>query len=178
MEDPPPELSYIAEKLDYVFDPFSTFQDRQNAGVLWPEPFSQWLRVLVTFGIWALPDSVAELTPDAPGLLEDEADDDESNVLSMPASPNTPARTTWTLLIYLTGPSTGCVGGETVFYPDLGTAKTFSGKSNDGTKPLAVELEVGLALLHKHGLDCLLHEGREVTKGEKWVIRTDLCVKK
>ena len=24
----------------------------------------------------------------------------------------------------------------------------------------------------------MLHEGREVTEGEKWVIRTDLCVRR
>ncbi|KAL8936584.1 MAG: hypothetical protein Q9211_004110 [Gyalolechia sp. 1 TL-2023] len=101
---------------------------------------------------------------------------DESNVLSLPTSPPTPAKTTWTLLIYLTGPSTGCVGGETVFYPKLGAAKNFSGMENDGMNPVVVDLEVGTALLHKHGQDCLLHEGREVTQGEKWVIRSDLCV--
>ena len=33
-----------------------------------------------------------------------------------------------------------------------------------------------MLLLHKHGNDCMLHEGREVTAGEKWIIRTDLCV--
>lgn len=27
-------------------------------------------------------------------------------------------------------------------------------------------------------LTMLQHEGREVTEGEKWVIRSDLCVKK
>lgn len=55
--------------------------------------------------------------------------------------------------------------------------------------------ETGLLLLHKHGDDCLLvcgiqlayvlkhcmtniaqHEGREVTAGEKWILRTDICV--
>ncbi|KAI4204695.1 MAG: hypothetical protein LQ350_001010 [Teloschistes chrysophthalmus] len=104
--------------------------------------------------------------------------DDESNVLVLPTSPPTPAKTTWTLLIYLSGPSTGCVGGETVFYPELGSAKKISGKENDGSEPVVVDLEVGMALLHKHGQDCLLHEGREVTQGEKWVIRSDLCVKR
>ncbi|KAL8898997.1 MAG: hypothetical protein Q9207_006420 [Kuettlingeria erythrocarpa] len=103
---------------------------------------------------------------------------DESNILSLPTTPPTPTKTTWTLLIYLTGPSTGCVGGETVFYPELGTAKQFSGKENDGANAIVVDLEVGMALLHKHGNDCLLHEGREVMEGEKWVIRSDLCVKR
>lgn len=35
-----------------------------------------------------------------------------------------------------------------------------------------------MALLHKHGQDCLLHEGREVREGEKWIIRSDLCVRR
>ncbi|KAL8885987.1 MAG: hypothetical protein Q9215_006244 [Flavoplaca cf. flavocitrina] len=100
---------------------------------------------------------------------------DESNLLSLPTSP---ARTTWTILIYLTGPSTGCIGGETVFYPEFGTGKSLSGKDNAGIDPVVVNLEVGMALLHKHGQDCLLHEGREVVAGEKWVIRSDLCVKR
>lgn len=65
-----------------------------------------------------------------------------------------------------------------MFYPELGSAKQYSGKSTEGTKPVAVELEVGMALLHKHGQDCLLHEGRKVSKGEKWVIRSDLCVRR
>ncbi|KAL8775104.1 MAG: hypothetical protein Q9209_000583 [Squamulea sp. 1 TL-2023] len=103
---------------------------------------------------------------------------DESNVLSLPISPPIPAKTTWTLLIYLTGLSTGCIGGETVFYPELGTANQFSGKDSDKLSPVVVNLEVGMALLHKHGQDCLLHEGREVLGGEKWVIRSDLCVKR
>lgn len=76
------------------------------------------------------------------------------------------------------GPATGCVGGETVFYPELGPAKKFSGKASDRTDPISVDLEVGMALLHKHGQDCLLHEGKTVRKGEKWVIRSDFCVKR
>ncbi|KAL2198659.1 hypothetical protein P885DRAFT_67817 [Corynascus similis CBS 632.67] len=79
------------------------------------------------------------------------------------------ARTTWTLLLYLTSSADGCIGGETVFYPhDRRSAK----------EEVAVSLETGMLLLHKHGHDCMLHEGREVTAGEKWVIRTDLCVKR
>ncbi|CAL8577553.1 hypothetical protein XPA_003377 [Xanthoria parietina] len=100
---------------------------------------------------------------------------DESNILSLPASP---AKTTWTLLIYLTGPSTGCIGGETVFYPELGPAKSLSARDNDGLNPVVVDLEIGMALLHKHGQECLLHEGKEVTAGEKWVIRSDVCVRR
>lgn len=96
----------------------------------------------------------------------------------LPTTPPTAATTTWTLLIYLTGPATGCVGGETVFYPEQASAKIGGGKSSRSVEPIAVELEVGMALLHKHGQDCLLHEGRKVLDGEKWVIRSDLCVRK
>lgn len=78
------------------------------------------------------------------------------------------ARTTWTLLIYLTA----CEGGETVFYPKATT------KKGPQPEPIVVGLEAGMALLHKHGDDCLLHEGREVTNGEKWVLRSDLVVAK
>lgn len=45
-------------------------------------------------------------------------------------------------------------------------------------KEVVVELQTGMALLHRHGDECMLHEGREVTKGEKWVIRSDLCVRR
>lgn len=77
-------------------------------------------------------------------------------------------KTTWTLLIYLTGRSDGVVGGETVFYtrPKRG-------------EEIVVEPEKGLALLHKHGADCMLHEGRLVSEDGgvgKWVLRSDLVV--
>ncbi|RSM03202.1 hypothetical protein CEP52_007536 [Fusarium oligoseptatum] len=94
---------------------------------------------------------------------------DDSNNLTLDADPPLPVRTTWTLLLYLTSASEGCVGGETVFY------------TNDrklAREEIAVPLETGMLLLHKHGDDCLLHEGREVTAGEKWVLRTDLCIKR
>jgi hypothetical protein len=71
----------------------------------------------------------------------------------------------WTLLIYLSGKEDGVEGGETVFYRD--------GKKKGGE--IFVGIERGLALLHRHGgSDCLLHEGRTVTKGTKWVLRSDL----
>lgn len=76
------------------------------------------------------------------------------------------AKTTWTLLIYLTA----CEGGDTVFYPEATTRK------GPRPEPIVVGMEAGMALLHKHGDDCLLHEGREVTGGEKWVLRSDLVV--
>lgn len=37
-----------------------------------------------------------------------------------------------------------------------------------------VRPKVGLALLHKHGDDCLLHEGRIVKSGRKYVLRSDV----
>lgn len=59
-----------------------------------------------------------------------------------------------------------------MFYPEP------QNKREATPAPIIVELDAGMALLHRHGQDCLLHEGREVTAGEKWVIRSDLCVKR
>lgn len=79
--------------------------------------------------------------------------------------------TRWTLLIYLTGEDKGEVeGGETVFYPGVDAR----GIGNDASEVVKVELEKGMMLLHKHGDDCLLHEGSLVKKGVKWVLRSDL----
>lgn len=111
-------------------------------------------------------------------LLTAMLSDDESNNIYLPAQPPIPAKTTWTLLIYLTGPTTGCIGGETIFYPELGQAKAFSGASSEGTSAFPVGLEVGMGLLHRHGDQCMLHEGSEVRDGEKWVLRSDLCVRR
>lgn len=93
---------------------------------------------------------------------------DESNKIVF-GPDKIPAKTTWTLLIYLSV----CGGGETVFYPE-GSGR----KGDKRPDPVAVEPEVGLGLLHRHGEDCLLHEGREVSAGEKWVLRSDLVVKR
>jgi hypothetical protein len=95
---------------------------------------------------------------------------DESNNLTFPKEDGSsvPAKTTWTLLLYLTT----CGGGETVFYPDPPSRKAAP------PPPVEASPEVGLALLHRHGKECMVHEGREVTQGEKWVIRSDLCVKR
>lgn len=92
---------------------------------------------------------------------------DESNKLHFGSS-KIPAKTTWTLLIYLTT----CEGGETAFYPES------PGKGFGTPDPIVVGLEVGMALLHKHGDDCMLHEGKEVKSGEKWVLRSDLVVQR
>ena len=93
---------------------------------------------------------------------------DESNRLSF-GEDKIPARTTWTLLIYLST----CEGGETVFHPES------SGRKGEiSPDPIVIDLEAGTALLHRHGEDCILHEGREVRKGEKWVLRSDLVVRR
>lgn len=97
---------------------------------------------------------------------------DESNRLTwtMADGSQVPAKTTWTLLVYLTR----CEGGETVFYPERVGRK---GKGEE-PEPVVVETEPGLGLLHRHGEECMLHEGREVTGGEKWVLRSDLVVRR
>ncbi|KAK7280017.1 hypothetical protein RJT34_25079 [Clitoria ternatea] len=90
-------------------------------------------------------------------------------------------RTYYTLLVYLNGGpgevkskpkidssnSTGSsfeplVGGETVFY----------GPRNKTVAEVAPA--EGTALLHLHGDKCLLHEARNVTKGVKYVFRSDV----
>jgi hypothetical protein len=92
---------------------------------------------------------------------------DESNRLAF-GQEQIPAKTTWTLLIYLSK----CDGGQTIFYPEPVS------KRDKSPNPIVCELEVGMALLHRHGDDCLLHEGAEVRDGEKWVLRSDLVVKR
>ncbi|XP_022140818.1 uncharacterized protein LOC111011396 [Momordica charantia] len=87
-------------------------------------------------------------------------------------------RTYYTLLIYLSGGSKGktkndtndskgpssepLVGGETVFYG-----------SRNGVVAEVAPTE-GMALLHLHGDKCLLHEARNVTKGIKYIFRSDV----
>lgn len=91
--------------------------------------------------------------------------------------------TRWTLLIYLTGEAEGEVsGGATMFYPEIGVpvgtskgkSKSKEGGSNNTVNAIEVLLEKGTLLLHKHGQDCLLHEGALVTSGAKWVLRSDM----
>lgn len=71
----------------------------------------------------------------------------------------------WTLLIYLTGVEDGVQGGETVFYPN-GKAKA--------SEAIVAPLTRGTALLHRHGNECLLHEGSQVRNGTKYVLRSDI----
>ncbi|KAF7322875.1 Fe2OG dioxygenase domain-containing protein [Mycena chlorophos] len=75
----------------------------------------------------------------------------------------TGVKSEWTLLIYLTGYEDGVEGGETLFY--------HNSKSRD---PLKAPLTRGTALLHRHGRECLLHEGSPVLKGVKYVLRSDI----
>lgn len=88
-------------------------------------------------------------------------------------------RTHYTLLIYLSGgfkpkPKNdrsmpqdssleSLVGGETVFY----------GSRNRIVAEVAPA--EGMALLHIHGDKCMLHEARNVTKGVKYVFRSDVA---
>ncbi|KAL1816377.1 uncharacterized protein LOC108223275 [Daucus carota subsp. sativus] len=90
-------------------------------------------------------------------------------------------RTHYTLLIYLSGGSHSkskpkketsnnqdssmepLVGGETVFY----------GPRNNLVAEVAPS--EGMALLHIHGAMCMLHEARNVTKGIKYVLRSDVA---
>jgi hypothetical protein len=70
-----------------------------------------------------------------------------------------PGRSTrHTVLIYLSS----CGGGETVFY------------GPKGREVARVAPSPGRALLHRHGDDCLLHEGARVSAGTKYVLRTDV----
>ncbi|VDC06552.1 unnamed protein product [Peniophora sp. CBMAI 1063] len=72
-------------------------------------------------------------------------------------------RSEWTLLIYLSGLEDGVQGGETIFY------------NNDKKKtPIVAPLTRGTALLHRHGHECMLHEGSEVKAGTKYILRSDV----
>ncbi|CAO0803178.1 unnamed protein product [Mucor circinelloides] len=71
--------------------------------------------------------------------------------------------TDWTLLIYL---NEDMKGGETVFYKN----------DNRKSDPIVVQPKKGMALLHRHGTHCLLHEAMEVIEGSKWVLRSDVLV--
>ncbi|KAI8987105.1 hypothetical protein BDB01DRAFT_784567 [Pilobolus umbonatus] len=79
--------------------------------------------------------------------------------------------TEWTLLIYL---NEDMVGGETVFYKeDLSNTR---GNRKTKSEPITVQPRKGMALLHRHGQFCLLHEAMKVTQGHKWVLRSDVIV--
>ncbi|XP_076906815.1 uncharacterized protein LOC143563065 [Bidens hawaiensis] len=79
--------------------------------------------------------------------------------------------THYTMLIYLNGGDVNglddsiepLVGGETVFY----------GSRNS----LVAEVTPtqGMALFHIHGAKCMLHESHNVTKGAKYILRSDVA---
>ncbi|KAI0256632.1 hypothetical protein BJV78DRAFT_294774 [Lactifluus subvellereus] len=71
----------------------------------------------------------------------------------------------WTLLVYLTGVEDGVQGGETIFYPN---------SKAKASEAMAVPLTRGTALLHRHGNECLLHEGSQVRNGIKYILRSDI----
>ncbi|KAF8479354.1 hypothetical protein DFH94DRAFT_632704 [Russula ochroleuca] len=71
----------------------------------------------------------------------------------------------WTLLIYLTGVEDAVQGGETIFYPN---------SKAKASESLVAPLTRGTALLHRHGNECLLHEGSQVRNGTKYVLRSDV----
>lgn len=87
---------------------------------------------------------------------------DDSVVCPIPPSGKKNGRTKWTLLIYLTGDEE-FKGGGTIFYPEIRKCP-----------PLNIHPSKGMALLHKHGDDCLKHEAEIVENGEKWVLRSDV----
>ncbi|KAI0423096.1 hypothetical protein F5X98DRAFT_3540 [Xylaria grammica] len=98
---------------------------------------------------------------------------DDYNLVDVPSDDGSKdfirAKTTWTVLLYLTSAADGVLGGETVFYPN---------DRKSAQEELVIAPETGMLLLHRHGDNCLLHEGREVVAGQKWIIRTDLCVRR
>jgi len=83
--------------------------------------------------------------------------------------PQTGAKSEWTLLIYLTGAQDGVKGGETVFYQEQ------KGKPAEN---IVAPLTRGTALLHRHGNECMLHEGSPVFEGNKYILRSDLMFMK
>lgn len=87
---------------------------------------------------------------------------DDSVICPIPPQGTKKGYTTWTLLIYLTGDEE-FKGGGTIFYSEI-----------KNIKPLNIHPNKGMALLHKHGDDCLKHEAEMVANGAKWVLRSDV----
>ncbi|KAI0053987.1 hypothetical protein FA95DRAFT_1507459 [Auriscalpium vulgare] len=77
----------------------------------------------------------------------------------------TGATSEWTLLVYLTGAEDGVKGGETIFYTN---------EKGKASSAVVAPLTRGTALLHRHGHECLLHEGSKVLGGTKYVLRSDV----
>jgi predicted 2-oxoglutarate/Fe(II)-dependent dioxygenase YbiX len=87
--------------------------------------------------------------------------------------------TYYTLLVYLNEGSTGSKSSNSNssnFQDLLGGATNFY--TGDSTKKAKLVLSVlpqqGTALIHEHYPHCMLHEGAAVTRGEKFLMRTDV----
>jgi hypothetical protein len=72
--------------------------------------------------------------------------------------------TEFTVLIYLN--DQGVEGGETTFY--------FSHAAAPNGDKCRFRPRKGACLVHAHGMRCLTHEGAEVTRGTKYLLRTDV----
>jgi len=76
----------------------------------------------------------------------------------------------YTVLIYLNDAAGSELrGGATAFY-----AGEYHDPDVEESLVLSFEPRRGAALLHGHGERCLLHEGCEVTRGVKYLLRTDV----
>ncbi|KNZ46375.1 hypothetical protein VP01_731g5 [Puccinia sorghi] len=63
-------------------------------------------------------------------------------------------------------------GGETVFYDT--PIRSQKRLTREHSIAASVRPVAGLALIHRHGSQCLLHEARQVVSGAKYVLRSDL----
>lgn len=70
-------------------------------------------------------------------------------------------QTEYTMLVYLNGGG-DLEGGETIFW------------ETKRKELCRIEPEEGKLLLHAHGDRCLMHAGAEVTRGSKYVLRSDV----
>ncbi|KAK8945984.1 hypothetical protein KSP40_PGU001840 [Platanthera guangdongensis] len=86
-------------------------------------------------------------------------------------------RTYYTLLVYLSG-SSGSKGKSNSATSDSSMPSLAGGETVFYDKRHKVVSEVapleGMALLHLHGAKCMLHEARAVTKGIKYILRSDV----
>ncbi|KAL4167613.1 hypothetical protein KRP22_013189 [Phytophthora ramorum] len=74
----------------------------------------------------------------------------------------------FTVLVYLNDSAdSDLLGGNTIFYGNEAGAK-------QEHVVLSVAPETGSALVHGHGDRCLLHEGALVSRGAKYLLRTDV----
>ncbi|KAG6965160.1 hypothetical protein JG687_00005555 [Phytophthora cactorum] len=98
------------------------------------------------------------LQPHVPAEYEDQSDVDRI----------TGYHSRFTVLVYLNDSTDSDLqGGNTIFYVNEAGAK-------EEKVVLSVAPETGSALVHGHGDRCLLHEGALVTRGAKYLLRTDV----